>query len=101
MIMLRHAYSGAFAAALMLAAPITLPHAWQAGELLLPSASPEAIAEYRLNAVSAETYQRRIEAALIDDDQDLAASLVALAQTRTIALPTPVITGAILPNSAV
>jgi hypothetical protein len=87
----RSLVDGVLVAGLLVAAPIALPQAWQAAQLLLPSAPPEAVAEYRLKAVPAAAYEARIEAALAAEDPELAASLVALAHSRTIPLPAPLL----------
>lgn len=87
----RPAFDGALALALLIAAPIALPQAWTAAQLLMPSAPLEAIAEYRLKAVPAAEYEAKIEAALTADDPELAASLVALAQSRNLPLPSPLL----------
>ena len=59
---------------------------------VLKLAGEGAIAEYRLRAIPPETYAREIEAALEAHDDDLARSLVALAEDQGVVVPAALLT---------
>ena len=59
---------------------------------VLKLAGEGAIAEYRLSMIPPETYATEIEAALATHDNDLARSLVALAEDQGVAVPAELLT---------
>jgi len=66
---------------------VVVPRAVEGVGVLRPGASAAEIVSYRLRGVPADTYAAAIDKALVLDDPDLAASLVALADSRDIIIP--------------
>ncbi len=79
----------------------TLPEAWRGLELAVAAEKdPAKLADLRLKGFGAEAAMREIEAALQAGDAELAASFVALAGDRAIALPQELIARVEAANSA-
>jgi hypothetical protein len=75
-------------AALAAGVAVTLPEAWRGLELAVAAEKdPAKFADMQLKGFNAEAATREIEAALKAGDAELAASFVALAGDRAIALP--------------
>lgn len=63
-----------------------LPRGWDAAHILM-SKDPSRIADHRLRTVPADKYAEHIEQALVEEDIELATSLMELAQEQAINLP--------------
>ena len=74
--------------ALLVTAPLTLPRGAAAVELLLSPRDETAVAAYAISQKSAADYATAAGQALANKDEDLAASIEALAAERGVALPT-------------
>jgi len=66
---------------------VVLPQAEEGVRVLRPGASAEEIVAYRLRGVPPSAYAAAIDNALAGDDPDLAASVIALADNRDVAIP--------------
>lgn len=89
MVLIRSVSHAALCAALgvaLAAGVIVLPPAWEGLRAVQPGASADDILAYRLRGVPPAVYMTAIDDALAGDDPDLAASVVALADSRSIAI---------------
>jgi len=89
MLSIRSVSRALIATALAASGLVIIPAALPATRLLLAPAPEDDVADYRLAQLEPQTYHTAVRQALDRDDPDLAASLVALAETRQVPLPSP------------
>lgn len=68
------------------AGTVVLPPAWAGLKALRPGASPDDLVAYRLRNVAPSAYETAISEALGNDDPELAASVLMLADSRKVAV---------------